>query len=208
MVYWTFTDLPSEMVDILVKDLKKYDETRKESVVRDVAGDPDKEATKGIRKSSNAWIQATNWVGGFVWYYIQRANRENFMYNIIGIDSDNIQYTQYQEGEFYGWHCDDEIDRGLFNDKLLNTADNHGENIAVLNGEYMRKLSFSVQLSDPEDYEGGELEFECGNDEPFCAPNKRGTIIIFDSRMKHRVREVKSGIRKSLVGWIVGPRWK
>ena len=37
---------------------------------------------------------------------------------------------------------------------------------------------------------------------------EKGTIIIFDSRMRHRVRKVKSGTRKSIVGWVEGPRWK
>jgi len=220
LVYWTFSEIPSEMIDILVKDLKKYDKAIEESVVRDPAtNEPSLEATKGIRKSGNAWIEGSNWVAGFVWYYIMKANRENFMYDIEGIDNNELQYTEYQEGEYYDWHIDDNINRCMINDKLLHSADNHGENIAILAGEYIRKLSFSIQLSDPEDYEGGELEFKVSNynsrkrgdfnlDEPFHAPNKKGTIIIFDSRVKHRVREVKSGVRKSLVGWVVGPRWK
>ena len=220
LVYWTFSEIPSEMIDILVKDLKKYDKAIEESVVRDPAtNEPSLEATKGIRKSGNAWIEGSNWVAGFVWYYIMKANRENFMYDIEGIDNNELQYTEYQEGEYYDWHIDDNINRCMINDKLLHSADNHGENIAILDGEYIRKLSFSIQLSDPEDYEGGELEFKVSNynsrkrgdfnlDEPFHAPNKKGTIIIFDSRVKHRVREVKSGVRKSLVGWVVGPRWK
>ena len=220
LVYWTFSELPSEMVDILVKDLKKYDKAIEGSVVRDPAtNEPSLEATKGIRKSGNAWIEGSNWVAGFVWYYIMKANRENFMYDIEGIDNNELQYTEYQKGEYYDWHIDDNINRCMVNDKLLHSADNHGENIAILAGEYIRKLSFSIQLSDPEDYEGGELEFKVSNynsrkrgdfnlDEPFQAPNKKGTVIIFDSRVKHRVCEVKSGVRKSLVGWVVGPRWK
>ena len=207
-VYYTYSELPSEMIDILINDLKKYDESVKESVVRDRDGNPALEETKGIRKSSNAWVDSSNWIGGFVWYYIMRANRENFMYDIIDIDGGQIQYTEYKEGEYYDWHVDDDIGRCLFNDKLITSADNHGQNLAVLAGEYIRKLSFTIQLSDPKDYEGGELEFLCGNDEAFFAPNKKGTIIVFDSRTKHRVKEVKSGVRKSLVGWIVGPRWK
>ena len=206
LVYYTFSEIPSEMVDILVKDLKKYDESIEDSVVRDKVGNP--ESAKSIRKSSNAWIDGSNWVGGFVWHYIMKANRENFMYNIEDIDSGHMQYTEYQEGEYYDWHVDDDIDRCLFNDKLLTSADNHGENLAVLNGERIRKLSFTIQLSDPEDYEGGELEFKGNDDEPFFPPNKKGTIIIFDSRTRHRVCKVKSGVRRSLVGWVVGPRWK
>ena len=209
LVYWTFSEIPSEMIDILVKDLKKYDKAIEESVVRDPAtNEPSLEATKGIRKSGNAWIEGSNWVAGFVWYYIMKANRENFMYDIEGIDSNEIQYTEYQKGEYYDWHIDDDITRCMVNDNVLTSADNHGENIAILNGEYIRKLSFSIQLSDPEDYEGGELEFNVNNEERFFAPNKKGTVIIFDSRIQHRVREVKSGVRKSLVGWVVGPRWK
>ena len=202
LVYWTFSEIPSEMVEILVKDLKKYDESIKESRVNEP------ENAEGVRKSSNAWIDGSNWVGGFVWHYIMRANHENFMYDIEGIDTNEIQYTEYQKGEYYDWHIDDNIGRCMINDRVLTSADNHGESIAILNGEYIRKLSFSIQLSDPEDYEGGELEFKVGKEESFFAPNKKGTVIIFDSRTLHRVCEVKSGVRKSLVGWVVGPRWK
>tara|TARA_B100001094_G_scaffold10711_1_gene9604 strand:- start:341 stop:595 length:255 start_codon:yes stop_codon:yes gene_type:complete len=77
LVYWTFSEIPSEMVDILVKDLKKYDESIKDSVVRDKDGNPSLEKSESIRKSGNAWIEGNNWVGGLVWYYIMKANREN-----------------------------------------------------------------------------------------------------------------------------------
>ena len=217
LVYWTFSDIPSDLCDILIKDLKKYDEAIEDSTIRDEVGNP--ELHEGIRKSSNAWINGSNWVAGFVWYYITKANRENFRYDIEGLDSNEIQYTEYKKGEYYDWHVDDDINRCMINDKLLTSDINQGENLAILNGEYIRKLSFSIQLSDPEDYEGGELEFKANNygserrgdftlDDTFFTPNKKGTIIIFDSRVRHRVCEVKSGVRKSLVGWIVGPRWK
>ena len=217
LVYWTFSDIPSDLCDILIKDLKKYDEAIEDSTIRDEVGNP--ELHEGIRKSSNAWINGSNWVAGFVWYYITKANRENFRYNIEGLDSNEIQYTEYKKGEYYDWHVDDDINRCMINDKLLTSDINQGENLATLNGEYIRKLSFSIQLSDPEDYEGGELEFKANNygserrgdftlDDTFFTPNKKGTIIIFDSRVRHRVCEVKSGVRKSLVGWVVGPRWK
>ena len=210
-VYYTFSELPSDMVDVLVKDLKKYDEAIEKSKVREAEKKHLRQRDgvgETVRNSRNAWIDSSTWVGGLVWHYIMRANRENFMYDIEGIDSNEIQYTEYQKGEYYDWHVDDNIGRCLFNDKALASATNHGENIAILKGEYVRKLSFTVQLSDPEDYEGGELEFKVNNEEPFFAPNKKGTVIVFDSRTLHRVCEVKSGVRKSLVGWVVGPRWK
>ena len=210
-VYYTYSELPSEMVDVLVKDLKKYDEAIEKSKVREAEKKHLQQSAgvgENVRNSRNAWIDSSTWVGGFVWHYIMRANRENFMYDIEGIDSNEIQYTEYQKGEYYDWHVDDNIGRCLFNDKVLASASNQGENIAILNGEYVRKLSFTIQLSDPEDYERGELEFKVNIEEPFIAPNKKGTVIVFDSRTLHRVKEVKSGVRKSLVGWVVGPRWK
>jgi PKHD-type hydroxylase len=71
------------------------------------------------------------------------------------------------------------------------------------------KLSVSLQLSDESEYEGGELQFlNTGQNSMYTAPKERGTIIIFDSRVKHRVRPIKKGARKSLVAWMVGPRWK
>jgi PKHD-type hydroxylase len=39
-------------------------------------------------------------------------------------------------------------------------------------------------------------------------PKQKGTIAFFDSRTPHRVKKVKSGVRKSLVGWVIGPRFR
>ena len=141
LVYWTFSDIPSEMVDVLVKDLKKYDKAIEDSVVHDEVGNP--EYAKSIRKSGNAWIDGSNWVSGFVWYYIMKANRENFMYDIEGIDCNEIQYTEYQKGQYYDWHIDDDINRCMVNDKVLDSAGNHGENLAILNGRPL--ISYTIE---------------------------------------------------------------
>ena len=74
--------------------------------------------------------------------------------------------------------------------------------------EYVRKLSFTLQLSDPDDYEGGNVELINEANENYIAPRQRGTIILFDSRTQHRVNKVTKGTRRSIVGWVVGPRWK
>ena len=76
------------------------------------------------------------------------------------------------------------------------------------NCERVRKLSFSLLLSDPDTYEGGNLQFLDEAGKSYIAPRQRGTIILFDSRAQHRVQKVTKGVRKSLVGWTVGPRWK
>ena len=72
--------------------------------------------------------------------------------------------------------------------------------------EYNRKLSFSLLLND--DYEGGELQL-LYPPHTFCkVPKEKGHLVIFDSRVQHRVNPVKNGTRQSLVGWAVGPRWR
>ena len=76
------------------------------------------------------------------------------------------------------------------------------------NTELVRKLSFSLQLSDPDDYEGGNVQFLDENGKSYFAPRQKGSIILFDSRTQHRVLKVTKGTRKSIVGWVVGPRWK
>ena len=93
-------------------------------------------------------------------------------------------------------------------DALISTFTDKSQDDIILNSEYVRKLSFSLQLSDPDQYTGGELEFSDNGGKTMFAPKQRGTMVVFDSRLKHRVRRVKSGLRKSIVGWVVGPRWK
>ena len=42
----------------------------------------------------------------------------------------------------------------------------------------------------------------------YIAPRQRGCIILFDSRTPHRVLKVTKGTRRSIVGWVVGKRWR
>ena len=67
-----------------------------------------------------------------------------------------------------------------------------------------RKLSVSVQLTDPSDYTGGTLEFMIHRS-TIIPPAARGTVVIFPSYLTHRITPVTSGIRKSLVCWLHGP---
>ena len=89
-----------------------------------------------------------------------------------------------------------------------NRNDGLAQDFVNENIEMVRKLSFAMQLSDPDDYEGGNVQLldEAGNS--YIVPRKRGTIVLFDSRTQHRVLKVTKGTRKSIVGWTVGPRWK
>jgi len=200
---WYVTGLPKEMIDIVDRDVSQFDNQVEQSTLMG----PEKDDTT-MRNSKNFWISTNHWIGGWLWYYIQKANRENFMYDVTDIDSGSIQYTHYGPGEFYNWHRDQFVDT-FYNRKIVpNSENNLGEDEMIIQGENVRKLSFIVQMSDPHDYSGGEVQFYDEGGSWYMAPKQRGTMIVFDSRVKHRVRKIKSGMRKSLVGWVVGPRWK
>ena len=102
-------------------------------------------------------------------------------------DIEPLQYSEYGVGDEYGWHRD--------------IHDNQYPNGLV------RKVSFSTILND--DFEGGEFDIETKNPADKkrydTFDNKKQNTIIFPSHMWHRVRPVKSGVRKSIVGWVLGP---
>jgi PKHD-type hydroxylase len=139
-----------------------------------------------------------------------KANRENFLYDLTNIQGSSMQYTVYGEGQFYNWHQDLGIS-GFYKPNVLPgqcDPQSNAHDFITRETEYIRKLSFSLQLSDAEEYEGGQFQLLDETNRIYTAPKKRGTLILFDARASHRVRKVKNGTRKSIVGWIVGPRWK
>ena len=71
-----------------------------------------------------------------------------------------------------------------------------------------RKLSFVMQLSDPDEYTGGQFQFQHLNDFPYHQFVAKGSILVFPSALFHRVTPVTSGTRRSLVSWIEGPCWR
>lgn len=181
---WYKTELPSEVINAFLKDSKLFDEALEQSqTCSPLATDPT--YNPDTRDSKSCWISSNHWIAGFCYHYILKANEDNFKYKINSFGDSLLQYTSYSEGEHYAWHTD-----------------------TIQRKSSIRKLSFTLQLSDPEDYSGGQLEFLTDTDSRFLAPKNKGTIIIFDSRVKHRVRKVTSGCRKSLVGWIEGPPWQ
>jgi len=102
-----------------------------------------------------------------------------------------MQFTQYDAADegFYTWHND-----------VLWDSPNCGH----------RKLSMVIQLSDPSEYEGGDLEIQplhLGSPDPVVL-RKQGNVIVFPSFLLHRVNPVTKGTRYSLVAWMEGPKWR
>ena len=119
-----------------------------------------------------------------------------------------MQYTRYSEGQFYGWHNDAGLATQYKPVSVGNRQDGLAQDYMNEKLEMVRKLSFSLQLSHPDDYEGGNVQLIDESGQTYVAPRKRGAVVLFDSRTQHRVVKVTKGTRKSIVGWTVGPRWK
>ena len=152
------------------------------------------------RNSEIAWT-SDRWIYREIQHYVQEANKKagwNFQWDY----SEPCQITKYKKGQYYDWHCD------AWN-KPYNITENN-------NNSYhnkIRKLSVTVSLSDPNDYKGGELEFDFRN----RSPNEKeigmhkcieilpkGSLVVFPSFVWHRVCPVTSGERNSLVIWNLG----
>ena len=142
-----------------------------------------------IRQSILKWIELnpdTNWLYKKLISQIHKVNQENFDYILKFVE--NLQLTEYNENQqgFYSKH------------------DDCGNSSRLENFVDIRKLSFSIQLTNPQEYKGGELILYI-NDKEFFAPKTKGTIIFFESNIIHEVKPVKKGTRYALVSWIQGP---
>lgn len=202
------TRLPEDIIKIIERDLSaEYDPQLVDSKVGGgVYGTVDKDK----RNARNSWISDQHWVTGFIWHYVQKANRENFLYDLTQIDGNSLQYTVYGEGEYYGWHSDEDYGQWHKPVATHNQYSLEDQQLEYLNQsvEKVRKLSFSLLLSDPSSYEGGNFQLMNSASKSYIAPRQQGILVVFDSRAQHRVQKITKGVRKSIVGWTVGPRWK
>ena len=109
--------------------------------------------------------------------------------NHFGFDGMTItepaQYTEYPEGGFYDWHVDNDVN--------------------MQHEPPVRKISMTLLLSSESDFEGGDLELMS---EGKIGKLKQGQAIFFASFIRHRVKPVIRGNRKSLVMWFGGTPFK
>lgn len=203
---WYKSRIPKQLLELAEGDLKQYFEEEFKTSLISMG-----QEAESIRKSTNAWVPSPYWFSSLVWSYVDRANRENFCYDLTHFDSETLQLTRYREGDFYSWHVDQNLDSFSLPPQSVSSGfstNGQGRDLTDLNSEVIRKLSVIVQLSDPSDYSGGNVQFLTDSGKLYIAPRELGSIIIFDSRTRHRVCKVTGGERRSLVGWAVGPRWK
>ena len=114
----------------------------------------------------------------------KQANNARFKFDMAGfLDVDAPMLMKYEKGGHYDWH----VDTG--------------------NAVCHRKLSFTIQLSDSKDYEGGDIEF-IGSKVDTKAFRQKGVCIVYPSFLPHRITKITKGVRHAIVGWIHGPTFK
>jgi len=140
-----------------------------------------------IRRSQISWLNNTpdaEWVFAKLADVVLQMNAQHFRFNLTGF-GEPMQLTNYDQSEngMYGWHQD-------YNHIKIS-----------------RKLSITVQLTDPAEYEGGNLQIMTTG-QPQNVRKQRGLIAFFPSYVLHQVTPVTQGSRQSLVAWVSGPPFK
>jgi PKHD-type hydroxylase len=141
------------------------------------------------RKSNIKWLPLTQeykWIYDKIGDMAYEANQNLYHFDLHSMP-EQIQYTEYYDHEkgHYDWH----MDTGYGNLS-------------------QRKISVTVQLSDGDEYEGGDLQLWPGGTYPLIAPRGKGNVVIFPSFLMHRVTPVTRGTRKSFVLWLGGGHYR
>lgn len=151
---------------------------------RSVTGSNNTEDCLEHRRSFNSWIpinEQTFWIYQKLTDKINYINENFFEFDLEKIEKLQFTYYKSEENGFYDKHVDP----------------------LQWNLPHNRKLSLVVQLSDPEDYEGGDLIFHYSKD-PEIIKKEMGMTVFFPSSLLHEVSPVTKGDRYSLVAWVHG----
>ncbi len=173
-----------------------------------------------VRDSEIAWLgeeKIYNWI----WPFIHKCNLEaGWQYEVS--HSEFMQFTIYRPGGFYGWHQDGLSDHFAKYKKFIpgvTPTDDKGNIPSNYTTEskhvgLVRKISLTINLNEPGDYEGGNLKFDFGphaeNDRYHLCEEIRpqGSLVCFPSFVHHQITPIEKGTRYSLVLWILGRPFK
>jgi PKHD-type hydroxylase len=158
---------------------------RYQNKVAEATVNPARDVNHDIR-ISNTFFTSDDDVISTMQDFIFTANRLAF-----GVDVSpyvECQFTHYngEQSGYYGKHID----------SFLSQSDEM----------YDRKLSCVILLTDPKEFDGGELLLGTTDEE--VVELKQGSIVVFPSFMAHRVAPVTRGVRHTMVGWMYGPHWR
>lgn len=173
--------IPDHLMDSIIKEVDKLGETQYTEA--SIGSLKDSVLSLEARNSKITWWYEDHWVCSIFSHYFNIVNRNFWEYDLTYLDG--IQVTSYEENDHYRWHSD----YGTSTD-----------------ARHTRKLSASLLVTDPNEFEGGDLEFIDYHGNTVVAPRTKGTMVVFDSRIPHRVTPITKGKRVSLVAWMLGPK--
>ena len=150
-----------------------------------------------IRVCRALWVDdepETSWIFLRLAALVAKVNREIFHFDLDDF-RENLQILRYDAAGGGGGGGD-----------AAGRYDAHTD-IGTSGHSTTRKLSLSIQLSEPEFYVGGDLRIDTG-DGDWAAPRDAGTAILFPSFVRHSVAALASGTRYALVAWVHGPAFR
>jgi PKHD-type hydroxylase len=142
-----------------------------------------------VRRTKVGWLEPTPetyMVWSKIADVVAEVNRQFFHFDLTGC-YEPMQLGRYtaEEQSHYSWHTDASFsDRGA-----------------------PRKLSMALLLTDPSEFEGGELQVMLSDKEE-TLKLKKGRAWFMPSTLLHRVTPVTKGVRQSAVLWVSGPAFK
>jgi PKHD-type hydroxylase len=171
-----------------------------------------------VRDSKVTWLNE-QWLYDLIHPYVHEANFKagwNWQWDF----SESFQFTVYDPSGFYSWHKDGGSDRPSAYKRYIYGV--HPElpkedgklpqgwvTTSQMVGK-VRKISLTLNLNAPGDYDGGNLKFDFGRhverDQFYECEEIRpqGSIVVFPSFLDHCVTPVTRGTRYSLVLWSLG----
>lgn len=193
-VYWDnmFDDDELKKVIEYCETLEKIDGT---TIGKGGVQDTSNEA----RVSTIAWAnpkEENQWIFDRFLWVADRLNERFYEFNLNGFES--FQYTVYNANKKNPGKYDYHMDTIMGLDKPIEMLET-------------RKLSMSLILSDPDEYEGGDFYIQTGSpdqDKLLKMEQVKGRCLAFPSFMIHGVAPVTKGTRRSIVVWVEGPKFK
>lgn len=183
VLYYAYWDkaFSHEECDTIIKVANK-----KGLITGTVGTGPDAGKVSDIRESRVCWLTPQDdlvWVFQRLTNLVLDLNKKYFNFDVFGMH-EGLQFTNYKA-----------------------PSGRYGKHIDRSDGLPVRKLSVSVQLTDGDKYEGGDLCLYA-NDTPTFMDRTKGSLSIFPSYTMHEVTPVTKGERNSLVTWVTGRPFK
>ena len=137
-------------------------------------------------RTSKVQFHHNDYIANVLYNYVSQVNYRTWNFDIHP-NFVEMQLAEYaaEDGGHFDWHIDQALQGTDLN---------------------QRKIACTIQLSSRHHYKGGEFELD-GIDLPDTI-YKKGTLLLFPSLIRHRVRPITEGTRRSLVVWFYGSRWR